>query len=166
MGTQEGAAAMTAVSTAKDVAAMKDVAPRKEYTTVVVERQIAAPREVAFGALCDLISEATGGYAVDGDPSPHGLGARLEFSMGDLDLVEEVISFEPPWRRVYELTGAPVALYQGSTLFTDQGGTCLMAWSLLIDPLPDGGSDGFVVAARGFLDRFADTLKVRAEAGA
>ena len=77
MGTQEGAAAMTGVSTAKDAAAMtrvstakdvapmKDVAPRKEYTTVVVERQIAAPREVAFGALCDLISEATGGYAVE-----------------------------------------------------------------------------------------------------
>jgi len=178
MGTQEGAAAMTGVSTAKDAAAMtrvstakdvtrmKDVAPRKEYTTVVVERQIAAPREVAFGALCDLISEATGGYAVDGDPSPHGLGARLEFSMGDLDLVEEVISFEPPWRRVYELTGGPVALYQGSTLFTDRGLTCLMAWSLLIDPLPDGSSDGFVVAARNFLDRFADAVKDRAEAGA
>jgi hypothetical protein len=41
-----------------------------------------------------------------------------------------------------------------------------MAWSLLIDPLPDGSSDGFIAAARTFLDRFADTLKVRAEAGA
>jgi hypothetical protein len=147
-------------------AAAGDAVPRKQYTTVVVERQIAAPRGVAFGVLCDLISEATGGYAVDGDPAPHGMGARLEFSMGDLDLVEEVISFEPPWRRVYELTGAPVALYQGTTLFTDQGTTCLMAWSLLIDPLPDGSSDGFIAAARTFLDRFADTLKVRAEAGA
>ena len=99
------------MATQEDVAEMKDASPRKQYTTVVTERQIAVPREVAFGALCDLISEATGGYAVDGDPSPHGLGARLEFSMGDLDLVEEVISFEPPWRRVYELNGAPVVLY-------------------------------------------------------
>jgi len=64
------------------------------------------------------------------------------------------------------LTGGPVALYQGSTLFTDRGLTCLMAWSLLIDPLPDGSSDGFVVAARNFLDRFADAVKDRAEAGA
>jgi len=155
-----------AVTTREDVDGIPDAAARKQYTTVVVERQIAAPREVAFGALCDLISEATGGYAVDGDPSPHGLGARLEFSMGDLDLVEEVISFEPPWRRVYELAGAPVALYQGTTLFTDQGPTCLMAWSLLIDPLPDGSSDGFIDAAGSFLNRFADAVKSRAEAEA
>ena len=177
MGTQEGAAAMTGVSTAKDaaamtgvstakdVAAMKDVAPRKEYTTVVVERQIAAPREVAFGALCDLISEATGGYAVDGDPSPHGLGARLEFSMGDLDLVEEVISFEPPWRRVYELSGAPVALYQGTTAFVDRGDSCLMSWSLLVDPLPGSASDAFMAAAEKFLTGFADRLKDMVESG-
>tara|TARA_Y100000815_G_scaffold109202_1_gene97835 strand:+ start:117 stop:605 length:489 start_codon:yes stop_codon:yes gene_type:complete len=152
------------MATQEDVAEMKDASPRKQYTTVVTERQIAAPREVAFGALCDLISEATGGHAVEGDPTPHGLGARLEFSMGDLDLVEEVISFEPPWRRVYELSGAPVVLYQGTTLFTDRGPTCLMAWSLLIDPLPDGGSDGFVSDAEAFLTRFADAVKARAEA--
>ena len=62
MGTQEGAAAMTGVSTAKgaaamtrvsttkDVAAMKDVAPRKEYTTVVVERADGRIRlDITFG---------------------------------------------------------------------------------------------------------------------
>ena len=142
------------------------VAPRREYTTVVIEREIAAPRTVAFDALCTLISKATGGYILDGYPAPHGLGARLEFSLGDLDLVEEVISFEPPWRRVYELTGAPVALYQGTTLFTDRGAACLMAWSLLIDPLPDGRSNDFVANAEAFLTRFADAVKARAEAEA
>ena len=99
----------------------------------------------------------------EGDPAPHGLGARVEFTVGDLHLAEQVISFEPPWRRVYELTGAPVVLYQGTTVFTDRGETCLMAWSLVIDPLPDGGSDRFLVAAETFLDDFADALVTRAK---
>ena len=88
----------------------------------------------------------------------------MEFTVGDLRLAEQVISFEPPWRRVYELTGAPVVLYQGTTAFTDRGETCLMAWSLVIDPLPDGGSDRFLVAAEAFLDNFADALVTRAKA--
>ena len=153
------------MATQEDVAEMKDASPRKQYTTVVTERQIAAPREVAFGALCDLISEATGGHAVEGDPAPHGLGARLEFGLGDLDLVEEVISFEPPWRRVYELTGAPVALYQGTTAITDRGDSCLLAWSLVIEPLPDGASDAFLEVAEAFLTGFADRLRTMVESG-
>jgi len=137
--------------------------PKKEYVTIVVEREVPAPRAVAFDALCTLISERTGGYVTEGDPAPHGLGARMEFTVGDLHLAEQVISFEPPWRRVYELIGAPVVLYQGTTVFTDRGETCLMAWSLVIDPLPDGGSDRFLVAAETFLDDFADALVTRAE---
>ena len=138
--------------------------PKKEYVTIVVEREVPAPRAAAFDALCTLISERAGGYVIEGDPAPHGLGARVEFTVGDLHLAEQVISFEPPWRRVYELTGAPVVLYQGTTAFTDRGETCLMAWSLVIDPLPDGGSDRFLVAAEAFLDNFADALVTRAKA--
>ena len=137
--------------------------PKKEYVTIVVEREILAPRTAAFDALCTLNSERAGGYVTEGDPAPHGLGAQVEFTVGDLHLAEQVISFEPPWRRVYELTGAPVVLYQGTTVFTDRGETCLMAWSLVIDPLPDGGSDRFLVAAETFLDDFADALVARAE---
>jgi len=142
---------------------------RKQYTTFVAEREIAAPRSVAFAATCDLIAEATGGPVVAGDPEPHGLGARFEFSVGDpasgrLTLSEEVISFEPPWRRVYELSGAPVALYQGTTAFTDQGDACLMAWSVVVDPLPDGASEGFLALVQPFLDNFADRVRARAEA--
>ena len=137
--------------------------PKKEYVTIVVEREVPAPRAAAFDALCTLISERTGGYVTEGDPAPHGLGARVEFTVGDLHLAEQVISFEPPWRRVYELTGAPVVLYPGTTVFNDRGETCLMAWSLVIDPLPDGGSDRFLVAAGTFLDDFADALVAQAE---
>jgi len=141
---------------------------RRQYETFVAERAIDAPREVAFAAVCDLVVEATGGPVAVGDPEPHGLGARFEFSVGDptdgrLDLSEEVISFEPPWRRVYELSGAPVAMYQGTTAFTDRGRACLMAWSIVVDPLPDGTSEGFLALVQPFLDGFADRVKARAE---
>ena len=142
----------------------RDPRPKKQYTTFVAERGIAAPRAVAFDAACALISEATGGPVVDGSPEPHGLGARFEFTLGDLDLSEEVISFEPPWRRVYELSGAPVALYQGTTAFTDQDDHCLMAWSIVVDPLSDGAPDTFLAHVESFLTRFADNVKARAEA--
>ena len=141
-----------------------DPRPKKQYTTFVAEREIAAPRAVAFDAACTMITEATGGPVVKGNPEPHGLGARFEFTLGDLDLSEEVISFEPPWRRVYELSGAPVALYQGTTAFTDQGDRCLMAWSIVVDPLPDGVSDTFLAQVESFLTHFADGVKARAVA--
>jgi len=140
-----------------------DARPKKQYTTVVVEREIDAPRSVAFDAACELIDEATGGRVSDGTGDPRGLGARFEFILGGVALSEEVISFEPPWRRVYELSGAPVALYQGTTAFTDQGDTCLMAWSVLVEPLPDGASDEFLAMVQPFLDGFADRVKDRSE---
>ena len=141
-----------------------DARPKKQYTTVVVEREIDAPRSVAFDAACELIDEATGGRVSNGAGDPRGLGARFEFILDGVALSEEVISFEPPWRRVYELSGAPVALYQGTTAFTDQGDTCLMAWSVLVEPLPDGASDEFLAMVRPFLDGFADRVKDRSEA--
>ena len=140
-----------------------DARPKKQYTTIVVEREIDAPRSVAFDAACELINEATGGRVSNGAGDPRGLGARFEFILGKVALSEEVISFEPPWRRVYELSGAPVALYQGTTAFTDQGDTCLMAWSVLVEPLPDGASEEFIAMVRPFLDRFADRVKDRSE---
>ena len=118
---------------------------------------------MAFDAACELIDEATGGRVSDGAGDPRGLGARFEFILGGMALSEEVISFEPPWRRVYELSGAPVALYQGTTAFTDQGDTCLMAWSVLVEPLPDDASDEFLAMVRPFLDGFADRVKDRSE---
>jgi len=137
---------------------------KKQYTTIVAERVIDAPRQVAWDAMLALLVESTGGYVAEGDPAPHGVGAVLEFPVDGLALREEVISMEPPWRRVYELTGAPVALYQGTAAFTDQGGSCLLAWSLLIDPLPDGASDAFIAAASRFVEDYVDRVKSAAEA--
>ena len=98
---------------------------RKTYRTFVVERELATTRQVAWDTLHEMVLAGIGTYEADGDPLPHGLGAVLCFSLDGLDLTETVISFEPPWRRVYELSGAPVTLYQGTTAFVDQGDTCL-----------------------------------------
>ena len=139
--------------------------PKKAYTTIVIEREIAVPRRVAWDGLLDMLASVAGGYVSEGDPAPHGVGAVLEFGLGDLALSEEVISFEPPWRRVYELSGAPVVLYQGTTAFVDRGDSCLMSWSLLVDPLPGSASDAFVAVAEKFLTGFADRLKDMVESG-
>ncbi len=133
---------------------------RKTYRTFVVERELAATRQVAWDTLHEMILTGIDAYATDGDPAPHGLGAVLKFHLGGLDLTEIVISFEPPWRRVYELSGAPVALYQGTTAFVDQGDTCLMSWSLVIDPLPDGSGDSFIADAERFITGFVDRLEM------
>ena len=138
---------------------------RRAYTSIVIEREIAAPRQVVWDALLDMIATATGGSVVEGEPPPHGLGAVFEIGTDGMSLSEEVISFEPPWRRVYELTGAPVALYQGTTAITDRGDSCLLAWSLVIEPLPDGASDAFLEMAEAFLTGFADRLRIMVESG-
>ena len=124
------------------------------------------------GARCTRIGEGllgvpavgTGGIVLT-HVDRRRLAAGIALSVGDLDLVEEVISFEPPWRRVYELSGAPVALYQGTTAFVDRGDSCLMSWSLLVDPLPGSASDAFMAAAEKFLTGFADRLKEMVESG-
>ena len=133
---------------------------RKAYRTFVVERKLAATRQAAWDTLHEMILAGIGNYAADGVPAPHGLGAVLRFRLGGLDLTETVISFEPPWRRVYELSGAPVALYQGTTAFVDQGDTCLMSWSLVIDPRPDGSGDSFITDAERFVTGFVDRLEM------
>ena len=138
---------------------------RRSYTSIVIEREIAAPRQVVWDAFLAGIEEATGGYDIEGDPPPHGLGATLGLTLGGETLCEEVISFEPPWRRVYELTGAPVGMYQGTTAITDRGDSCLLAWSLVVDPLPDGASDSFLEVAEAFLTGFVDRLQAMVESG-
>ena len=78
-----------------------------------LERHVNAPREHTWKVLNDLIEKAAGGYVVEGDPAPHGPGAVLhlklpglaEFSDSSEPLVETVLSFEPPWRRAYSVTG-------------------------------------------------------------
>ena len=42
---------------------------KKQYTTIVAERVIDAPRQVAWDAMLALLVESTGGYVAEGDPA-------------------------------------------------------------------------------------------------
>jgi hypothetical protein len=136
---------------------------RPSYKTFVVERPVAAPREVVWRELLALVGAA--GYDVEGDPPPHGPGATLRFRLGDYDLTERTISCEPPWRRSYTITeGAPVALYEATTNIRDDGPTCLLVWSYLADPGGHEGADAFLERAQQALRTATELVAKAAEA--
>lgn len=140
--------------------------PPKRYTTFTLERHVSVPRQVLWDTLLEFLGgEATGGYVEDGDPAPHGPGSVKRFVLDDWELTEVTLSLEPNWRRVYEITsGAPVALYQGTIALRDDGPESHLAWSGLIDPLPDGASDRFIERAPEVLGKAADVVVAMAEA--
>jgi len=41
-----------------------------------------------------------------------------------------------------------------------------MVWSLLIDPLPNGESDGFIALSQQVITAFVDQIKIAAESSA
>ena len=136
--------------------------PRPSYKTFVVERHIAAPRNIVWHTLLDFLSDVAHGYTVPGDPPPHGAGAEIHFRLGQWDLVERTLSLEPPWRRVYEIvSGAPVKLYQATTALRDDGSECHLVWSYLAEALDDGSSDEFLERARAAITTAADMVVAR-----
>lgn len=141
------------------------MAPRPVYKTFVVERHVEAPRERVWQALLDFLGDATHGYAVPGDPPPHGAGAEKRFRLAQWDLVERTLSFEPPWRRVYEIIdGAPVARYQGTIALRDDGSSCHLIWSYLAEARADGSSDEFLERAKVAITTGADLVVARVPA--
>ncbi len=138
---------------------------RPSYKTFVVERPVAAPRDAVWSALVSLVSSA--GYTVEGDPSPHGPGATTAFRLGDREIVERVLSFEPPWRRCYEIvSGAPVTLYQGTITIRDDGPRCLLVWSYLCDQGDDPAAEPFLASVQQVLRGAADRVAAAAESPA
>jgi len=113
------------------------VKARKSYTSIVIEQEIAAARTLVWETLLDFLETSAEGYLVEGNPSPHGLGATLEQVSPNCNRLEEVISFEPPWRRVYEVTIEGVPLLQGTSMIIDRGDNSLLVWSIVIDPFSD-----------------------------
>jgi hypothetical protein len=136
--------------------------PRPTYRTFVIERHLAVPRDDAWQALLELLEGA--GHERTGTPPPHGVGARIRFTLDSTEMVEETLSFEPPWRRVYEMVeGAPVALYQGTTAIRDDGPECHLVWSYLVDPgdLPEPELDAFLDRVQTALHRAVDRIAQR-----
>lgn len=120
---------------------------RPSYTTFVVERQIAAPRQRVWDEMVSLVGDGV------------RAGATKTFRLDDRELVEQTLSFEPPWRRCYELiSGSPLAFYQGTTTIRDDGDRCLLVWSFLTDPGPDPDAEDFLDRVRLALTRAVDSI--------
>lgn len=135
---------------------------RPTYKTFVVERPVAAPRDTVWRELLALVGGA--GSRDPGDPAPHGPGATLAFSLGGHDLVETVLSLEPPWRRSYEITsGAPLALYNGTTTIRDDGPACLLVWSYVADPGDHPDAEAFLTEVQAVLRRITERVALAAE---
>lgn len=141
--------------------------PKKvKYTSRSLERHIRAPREHAWRVLLEAIETGVGGYAVEGDPAPHGVGAQLRVSVGDgAPLLETVLSFEPPWRRSYRVEGDfPLDFYEGTFVLRDDGDECHLSWGVVVDPEPTDEGWEFLESAMTFIGRFMDHVVERAQA--
>ena len=137
---------------------------KKKYATWTLEQHVMAPRTVAWETLLKFVAAVSGRYTTEGSPAPHGAGAVLQFPFDGVELTERVVTLEPPWRRVYEITdGAPVAFYQGTTTIRDDGDECHIAWCAVFDPLPDGASGDFAERSRDAIAGALQQIAKRAE---
>ena len=145
----------------------------KKHQSRSLERHVNAPREPTWKVLNDLIEKLTGGYVTEGDPAPHGPGAVLHLKLpgqqellgSDELLVETVLSFEPPWRRAYSVTGPTgLDLYHATFVLRDDGPECHLCWGVVVDPEPIPQGAVFLEFAVATIDRFLDHVVVVSEA--
>ncbi len=139
--------------------------PKKKHLSRSLERHVRASREHTWAVMVDLIETAAGGYVVEGDPAPHGAGAVLHLRYGDGEpLVETVLSFEPPWRRAYEVSGEAthLDLYQGTFVLRDDGAECHLSWGVVVDPEPSPEGLEFLDLAVAFIGDLLDQIVVLA----
>jgi hypothetical protein len=96
------------------------VAAKIQYRTTTLESPLPVPRVDAWEAITARAERRRE-------------GVRLSDHLGPTAEIE--LSVEPPWRRVVRLdAGHESALVQTSFTIRDDGQTCLLAWSCLIDP--------------------------------
>ncbi|MEM7139627.1 MAG: SRPBCC family protein [Actinomycetota bacterium] len=148
---------------------MQPEKPKKvKHTSRSLERHVRAPREHTWTTMLELIEMNTGGYVVEGDPAPHGVGAVIHLQLGAGDpLVETVQSFEPPWRRNYRVEGDHgLDLYEGTFVLRDDGDECHLSWGLVVDPEPSEQGWAFVDLAMTVIGGFMDQVVEVAEANA
>lgn len=157
---------MSAAPSPSSGASSAPTPPPARETRITLERHVRAPRETTWRVLCDTIEELAGPYVVEGDPPPHGVGARLHLPHpAGGELVETVVSFEPPWRRVYIVEGdTGLALYQGTFSLRDDGPESHLAWCVVADPEPGEAGRAFLDTAVAVIGDLCDLVVTRAEA--
>jgi hypothetical protein len=141
--------------------------PKVKHVSRSLERHVRAPRERTWAALLQRLEVAGGGYVVEGDPAPGGVGAVLHLRLGaGPPLVETVLSFEPPWRRTYRVEGETgLDLYEGTFLVRDDGPESHLAWGVVVDPEPSPEGWAFLETAIAVIGAFLDSVVAAAEAG-
>ncbi len=151
---------------------------KRRHLSRSLERHVGAPREHTWKVLHDSIEQAADGYVLEGDPAPHGAGAVLHLkvprmaehlglqeSMPTGALVETVLSYEPPWRRAYSVTGAVTGLdlYHGTFVLRDDGPECHLSWGVVADPEPSPQGLVFLDFAVATVDGLLDRVVAAAE---
>ena len=122
--------------------------PKKKHRSASLERHVRATRDHTWATLLAELESATG------DVEP-----------GDPPLVETVISFEPPWRRVYRVEGdTGLDLYEGTFALRDDGDECHLAWAVVADPEPSIEGEAFLERAITTIGAFLDRVVAAAEA--
>jgi len=144
----------------------------KKHQARSLERHVNAPREHTWVVLNDLIEKLTGPYVVEGDPAPHGPGAVLHLGLpgqrellgSDEHLMETVLSFEPPWRRAYSVTGPTgLDLCHATFVLRDDAEECHLSWGVVVDPEPSPTGAAFLDFAVAAVDSFLDQVVIVAE---
>ena len=151
---------------------------KPKHVSRSLERHVKVPRERTWQVLHDLIERAAGGYEIEGDPPPHGVGAVLHLRVPQAaelagqpeplpadPLVETVLSYEPPWRRAYSVTGSSTGLdlYHGTFVLRDDGDECHLCWGVVVDPEPTPQGSAFLELAVATIDGFLDVVVAAAE---
>ncbi len=122
--------------------------PKKNPVSTSLERHVRATREHTWHVLLREIESGTGEYADPGKPH----------------LVETVLSFEPPWRRAYQVDGdTGLDLYQGTFTIRDDGDECHLAWSVVVNPDPSPEGQAFLDLAIAEIDTFLDRVVTAAQ---
>jgi hypothetical protein len=93
--------------------------PKKTYTTFAVEQHIAATRDQTW---CSLLA--------------------VEHRRTAKDCT--VLAEEPPWRRVLQIAGTPLRFYEETNTIRDDGDSCHLTISAVIEPLPGGASEALI----------------------
>jgi len=132
-----------------------------------LERHVAATRTHTWEVLLREIESLVGPYLEEGNPAPHGVGAKLGllFDPSKPPLLETVLSFEPPWRRVYSVEGdTGLDMYEGTFAIRDDGDECHLVWGVVVDPDPSEQGFEFLDLATELIDGFLQHVVTIAEA--
>lgn len=137
------------------------------HTSRSLERHVLATRSRTWDVMLREIESAVGPYLVEGEPAPHGVGAELNllFDPSKPPLLETVLSFEPPWRRVYSVEGdTGLDMYEGTFAIRDDGDECHLVWGVVVDPEPSDQGLEFLDLATNLIGGFLDHVVTIAQA--